>query len=105
MSNQNLQKIKEDLLRIFEGLEKKEEVQKLSIFGSYVYGKPDIKSDVDILIEFKPDSTAGLLELASFKRSFEKGIGKKVDLLTPNALSKYFRTEVLNNSQVIYEKF
>jgi len=34
----------------------------------------------------------------------QKEVQKKVDLLTPGAISEFFREEVLNKAEKIYEK-
>lgn len=60
--------------------------------------RPD--SDVDVLVEFQPGTIVGLLTLAAM----ELGgiIGRKVDLRTPNDLSRYFRQQVLDSARVLY---
>lgn len=82
----------------------KEYIQKLSLFGSYLHGNPTDESDVDILIEFTPNSPIGFFQLSHMLRSMEDTLGKRVDLVTPQALSKYFRDDVLSESEKIYEK-
>ncbi len=42
--------------------------------------------------------------LADIKNNFESFLGKAVDLLTPQAISKYFRDEVLAQAEYVYEK-
>ena len=42
------------------------------------------------------------LPISTYMR-LEKIIKRKIDLLTPNALSEYFRDKVLETAQVIYE--
>jgi uncharacterized protein len=79
-------------------------IRKVSLFGSYAYGNPRLDSDVDVLMEFEPDAPIGLFEFVRIQRNLSKTSGKKVDLLTPSALSKYFRDEVIANAKTIYEK-
>src|SRR3989338_4109631 len=93
--------------KIKEAVEKdplKENIQKVSLFGSYVHGSFKNDSDVDVLIEFTPTASIGFFELARIKRNMEKHADKEVDLLTPEAISKYFREEVLKEAEIIYEK-
>ena len=77
-------------------------IRKLSLFGSVLHGdfRPD--SDVDLLVEFDPDHIPGFFKLAHMERELSGIIGKKVDLRTPQELSKYFRTQVLSEAEVQY---
>ena len=76
----------------------------MSKFGSYVNGIPRQDSDVDLLIEFYPTAKIGFFALLEIKEDFEHFVGKSVDLLTPEAMSKYFRQEVLDQAEVVYER-
>ncbi len=51
-------------------------------------------SDVDILVEFKPGKTPGLLLLAQMELELEAALGRQVELRTYEDLSRYFRDEV-----------
>lgn len=99
---------KEDLKqKIKEAVEKdplKDSIQKVSIFGSYIHGDFKGDSDVDILIEFTPRSEIGFFQYFDIQENMEKYLQKKVDLLTPEALSKYFKDEVLKEAETVYEK-
>ncbi|MCX5637644.1 MAG: hypothetical protein NTX52_08130 [Planctomycetota bacterium] len=65
----------------------------------------DIKSvDVDVLIEFVPDAHIGLFKLVDIKDHLEKFVGREIDIVTPEALSKYFRDEILAQAESVYEK-
>ncbi len=93
--------------KIKEAVEKdplRENIQRVSLFGSYVHGGFKDDSDVDILIEFTPTAGIGFFELARIKRNMEQYADRQVDLLTPEAISKYFREEVLKEAEIIYEK-
>lgn len=96
--------IQEKLVEAIKANPHKDEILKVSLFGSYAYGAPKPDSDVDVLIEFEPKASVGLFKFVRIQRAFSEFIGKKVDLLTPEALSKYFRDEVLANAKTIYEK-
>lgn len=71
-------------------------VRKLALFGSYVNGKPGKHSDIDFLVEFKKD--ADLLDQAGLKLELEEILHRRVDVVTPGALSKYFRAKVLKEA-------
>ncbi len=92
-------KISDELLREFC---RKNGIKKLSLFGSVLRDdfRPD--SDIDVLVEFAPGNTAGLLALARMERELSELFGRKVDLRTPAELSNYFRDEVLKHSETRY---
>jgi len=56
------------------------------IFGSAARGDDTDRSDVDVLVE--PTATTTLLDLARLKIELEKLLGVRVDIATPNALTK-----------------
>jgi len=80
------------------------DIRCVSLFGSHIHGEAEEDSDVDVLIEFMPEATVGFFKLAQIQRSITDFIGRKVDLLTPEALSKYFRDKVLQEAELIYER-
>lgn len=82
---------------------KKNHIRKLSIFGSAIRRDFGPKSDVDVLVEFEPEARVGLIRLAGLEIELGQIIGRKVDLNTPGFLSKYFRDEVLADSEVQYD--
>lgn len=91
--------------RIREAIERdplRKTIQKVSLFGSYAKETAHAGSDVDILIEFFPGSKMSFFTFFDIQENIENHIQKKVDLLTPEALSKHFRKEVLEKSEVIY---
>ena len=93
--------------KIIEAIKKdphQKDIKKVSLFGSHIYGNPKKDSDVDVLVEFKPNAPIGLFEFVQIQRRLSELIGKKIDLLTPSALSKYFRDEVLSKAKTIYEQ-
>ncbi|MBI5638489.1 MAG: nucleotidyltransferase family protein [Nitrospinae bacterium] len=77
-------------------------IRKLALFGSVLCGdfRPD--SDIDVLVEFEPGHSPGLLKMAGFEIELSELFGRKVDLRTPAELSKYFRDEVLRHYEVRY---
>jgi len=80
------------------------DIQKVSLFGSYLSGTPKKDSDIDLLIEFTPKAKVGLFELVEIQENLKDYINKPIDLLTPEQLSEFFRDEVVNQAEVIYEK-
>lgn len=82
---------------------KRNRIRRLSLFGSALKGELRKNSDIDLLVEFQPDEAPGLFDLARMERELSKLLGgRKVDLRTPNELSRYFRDEVLSTASVQY---
>jgi predicted nucleotidyltransferase len=76
---------------------------KLSLFGSVLRGDFCSDSDVDLLVEFEPGREPGFFGLARMERELTGLLGgRKVDLRTPEGLSRYFRDEVLAEAEVQY---
>ncbi len=82
---------------------KANKIKKLSLFGSYLKNTASKDSDVDLLVEFEEDIEYGLIDIARIERELAGIIGKKVDLRTPEELSRYFRDTVVKEAQVKYE--
>ena len=98
------QEIKEKVREAIERNTYKKDIRKVSLFGSYLHGDFKEDSDVDVLVEFEPDAHISLFDLVEIQNNMEDHIQKKVDLLTPDSLSKFFRDEVINEAELIYEK-
>jgi predicted nucleotidyltransferase len=61
------------------------------------------ESDVDVLVEFEPDSTPGFFEYIGMENELTELFGRKVDLLTAGFLSPYFRDDVLREAVSIHD--
>lgn len=82
---------------------KKNNIRKLSVFGSFIREQMRPDSDIDILVEFEPNHTPGLFSIIRMEMELSEIIGRKVDLRTPEDLSKYFRDEVVKNAKLQYQ--
>ncbi len=82
---------------------RRNKIKKLSLFGSVLREDFRPESDVDVLVELEPNAGVGLIRFAGIEFELSELLGRKVDLNTPNSLSKYFRDEVLNEAQVQYD--
>jgi predicted nucleotidyltransferase len=80
------------------------DIKSVAVFGSYVSGTATESSDVDVLIDFDPTATIGFFAMSDIKNGLEESLGKPVDLLTPQALSKYFRDKVLAEADYVYKR-
>ena len=82
---------------------KKNRIRRLSLFGSALKDELRKDSDIDLLVEFQPGEAPGLFDLARMERELSTVLGgRKVDLRTPNELSRYFRDEILSTASVQY---
>lgn len=82
---------------------RKQHIRRLSLFGSTLAGTAKPESDIDLLVEFEPGREPGLLGLALMEAELAAMLGgKKVDLRTPQDLSRYFRDQVLRAAEVQY---
>ena len=80
-------------------------IRKLSVFGSALREDFGPGSDIDLLVEFEPDSIPSLFGIARMELELSEMLGKrKVDLRTPRDLSRYFRRQVIEEAQVQYER-
>jgi len=79
-------------------------IRKLAFFGSVLRDDFGPDSDVDVLVEFEPDARVGLIHFARMENELSEILQRKVDLNTPEFLSRYFRDEVLREAEAAYEQ-
>ena len=78
-------------------------IRRLAIFGSALRADLSPESDIDLLVEFELEHIPGLLGIAHMERELSALLGgRKVDLRTPEDLSRYFRQRVLEEAEVQY---
>jgi uncharacterized protein len=77
-------------------------IRALQLFGSAARNELRDDSDIDLLVEFEPDRTPGLLGIATLELQLEQLLGRNVDLRTAGDLSPYFRGEVVATARVLY---
>ena len=78
-------------------------VLKAYLFGSYVRGVADNKSDIDILVDLDYNQKIGL-QFIQMKLDLEKLLNSEVDLISSNGMSKYIKPLVDVEKRLIYEK-
>lgn len=80
-------------------LEKEYFIKDIGIFGSYIRGEENIKSDVDILVEFyKPVDLFRFLDL---EEELSILSGRKVDLVSKKALKSEIGKQILREVQYL----
>lgn len=82
---------------------KKHHIRKLSLFGSVLRDELRPGSDIDILVEFEPGNVPSFFRLFDMEEELSVILGgRKVDIRTPEDLSRYFRDRVLAAAVVQY---
>jgi len=71
------------------------------LFGSFVRGDAGPESDIDLIVEFLRPT--GFLALVKLERELSEVMGRKVDLVTEQAISPHLRDRIQEEQQVIYE--
>ena len=83
---------------------KKNDVVFLAVFGSFVRGEQNKKSDVDIAMEFDQSRPKTLLDLIRLENELSEVFKRKVDLGVFSSLNSYVLEDVKREMRVIYEK-
>ncbi|MDZ7360646.1 MAG: nucleotidyltransferase family protein [candidate division KSB1 bacterium] len=87
------QRIQQNLQSLKVEARKRYKAELKGIFGSFARGEAREDSDVDILVHF--DASATLLDLVGLGNFLEEKLQRKVDVVTPAALRKEFRAQIL----------
>ena len=76
----------------------------MALFGSFVSGRENRKSDIDIAIEFSEKSRKDLFDLIHIENGLKKIFGRKVDLGIFSAINPYIIEDIKKQILIIYEK-
>ena len=69
-------------------------IAKLSLFGSAARNELTPGSDVNLMVEFPPDSRDSLFDIRAMQDEFSAAFGgRKVDIATPDILRNPFRRD------------
>lgn len=93
-------RIKVDKHRIAEFC-RRHRIRRLALFGSVLRDDFGPSSDVDVLVEFEDGHAPGLAFFA-MENELAEILGRKIDLNTPQFLSRYFRDDVLAEAEDQY---
>ncbi|MCU0245578.1 MAG: nucleotidyltransferase family protein [Bryobacter sp.] len=78
------------------------QVRELCIFGSAARGELRPDSDIDILVEFFPESKIDLVDYAGLMLELSQLFGRKVDLVSKSGLKPLLRPMVLREARLLY---
>ncbi|MDQ3111028.1 MAG: nucleotidyltransferase family protein [Bacteroidota bacterium] len=75
-------------------------VQRIGIFGSFVRDEAQPESDIDFFVDIKSEmkTLGNFIELGEF---LENLTGRKVELITPQSLSKYIGPHILKEVEYV----
>ena len=71
------------------------DVREIGIFGSVARDEEDLKSDIDLLVEFGPD--ADLITFIGLWQYLEDAFGTKIDLVSKGGLRSEMRDAVMQD--------
>ena len=72
-------------------------VQGLFLFGSVARDEATPESDVDILVDFDPEAQIGLFEFLRLQRFLSRLLGRRVDLVTREAIRPQLAKHILQD--------
>jgi len=86
-----------------EAIARKWKIKELAVFGSVLGDNFNEESDVDILIQFEPETRYSLFDLVDLKDELEGIFGRTVDLVEKSGIRNPFRRkEILQTARIIY---
>ncbi len=75
----------------------------MAFFGSIQRNDFNPERDVGILVEFEPGHTPGFFKLFDMEQELSSVLnGRKVDIRTPDDLSRYFRDKIKEEAETYY---
>jgi predicted nucleotidyltransferase len=81
---------------------RRNQIRRLSLFGSVLREDFGPESDVDVLAEFEPDAQVGFIALGRMRRELGALLGRPVDLVPRDSLKPLIRETVLSSAKVLY---
>jgi len=95
---EDYKQIENTLKGMFPLLVSKYKVKNIGIFGSFLHGSANQNSDIDILVDFEETPGWEFFDLLEY---LESQFGRKVDLVTPNALRNPLKSKILNQVKYV----
>ena len=79
-------------------------IERAWLFGSYARSEEDPNSDIDILVNFIPESKVTLFKYIHIVNDLQALTGKKVDLVEDGQLKQFALVSAENDKILIYER-
>jgi len=80
----------------------KHHIVKMALFGSVLHDTFHADSDIDVLVEFAPNTIIGY-KITHIQNELSDLLGYPVDLITFTSLRESTRPYILADAQIIYE--
>jgi len=74
------------------------QIIKIGLFGSYARGEQSDKSDIDLIVEFAPNTSELSEKKAQLKSILKKRFNKDVDVCREKYIKPYFKKQILNST-------
>ena len=74
------------------------QIIKIGLFGSYARGEQSDKSDIDLIVEFAPNTSQLFEKKARLKSILKKKFNKDVDICREKYIKPYFKNQILNSA-------
>ena len=97
----SIPEIRNAIIELITNKDYENDINSISLFGSYAKGKASISSDVDLVIDCQK---LGLFDAVNLQNELKQALGKDVDLVVAGDLDPYFANIINNERIVLYEK-
>lgn len=77
-------------------------IRRLELFGSATRADFAPQSDVDLLVEFRPEARIGFLALSRMQRELSELFGRRVDLVPRGGLKPVIASSILGEAEPLY---
>ena len=94
-SDTNIDLIRRSLCEQLPELQTRYGVKSLGIFGSFVRGQQNKRSDIDLLVEFNDQVPVTLVSFVALERELGKLLGQRVDLVERDTLKPVIGKRIL----------
>ncbi len=81
-----------------EELFKEYQLEKLGLFGSFATGEETERSDIDILVEFQPNTPQLAEKKMALKTIIKNRFNREVDVCREKYIKPYFKTQILQSA-------
>lgn len=76
-------------------------ISRVRVFGSFARGEEKPDSDIDLLVDFS--EVPGLIRFAGIQRQLSEKLGRRVDLVTPEALHPLLKEQILHEAVDVWQ--
>jgi len=77
-------------------------IRRLELFGSATRADFGPRSDIDLLVEFRPEARVGFLAFSRIQRELSELFGRRVDLVPRKGLKPVIASSVLKEAEPLY---